>query len=99
LSQEEIEAFPNWLWGRMHPQDFQSVWGPLRYELLGILCGVSKSTVQHWFSDPRSPSHREPGDRYQRMLILIDWLLSTFSLTPEELLAQFELYRQQQAPE
>ena len=40
----------------------------------------------------------EPGDRYQRMLILIDWLLSTFRLTPEELIAQFELDRQQQAP-
>ncbi len=83
----------------MHPQTFQIVWGPLRYELLAILCSVSKSTVQHWFSDSNAPSHREPGDRYQRMLILIDWLLSTFELTPEELLAQFELDRQQQAPE
>jgi len=99
LSQEEVEVFQNWLWGRMHPQNFQIVWGPLRYELLGILCGVSKSTVYHWFSDPNSPSHREPGDRYQRMFCLIDWLLSTFRLTPEELIAQFELYRQQQVPE
>ncbi len=99
MSQEEAEAFQNWLWGRMHPQNFQIVWGPLRYELLGILCGVSKSTVQHWFSDSSSPSHREPGDRYQRLLSLIDWLLSTFRLTPEELVAQFELEQQQQAPE
>ena len=99
MSQEEVEAFPNWLWGRMHPQDFQIVWGSLRYDLLAILCGVSKSTVHQINCDPNSPSHREPGDRYQRMLILIDWLLSTFSLTPEELVAQFELYRQQQAPE
>ena len=98
MNQDEAEAFSNWLWGRMHPQDFQITWGSVKYELLGLLCGVSKSTVQHWFSDPSSPSHRVPGDRHQRTLILIDWLLSTFNLTPEDLAAQFELYWQQQAP-
>ena len=82
----------------MPPQDFQILWGSLGYELLGMLCGASKSTVQHWFSDKSSPSHREPGDKYQRTLVLIDWWLSTFGLTPEELIAQFELYWQQRAP-
>ena len=70
------------------------------YKFLGMLCGVSESTVQHWFADPSSRSYKgPPGDRYQRTLILMDWSLETFNFTPEQLIAQFEQNRQRHLEE
>lgn len=93
---QESAAFQNWLWGKLHPQDFSIIWAPVSYREIGLLCGVSASTVQHWLGDPTAVSHREPGDRYQRLLALADWFLSTFELTPQQLIAQFELEQQPQ---
>ncbi len=92
---EETVAFQNWLWGRISPEDFAIIWAPVSYREIGLLCGVSASTVQHWFSDPTTTSHREPGDRPQRLLALVDWWLRTFNFTPMQLLAQFEQYEKQ----
>ena len=90
MSKQEVEAFQNWLWGRLHPQDFLIKWGPLGYKELGMLCGVTEITVQHWFSNPNASSHQQPLDKYQRILMVVDWLLTTCELTPEQLIAQFE---------
>jgi hypothetical protein len=87
---EEMADFQNWLWGRLHPLDFSIIWAPVSYREIGLLCGVTESTVQHWFSNPNCRSHREPADRYQRLLAITDWFLSTFDLTPQQLIAQFE---------
>jgi len=87
---EETAAFQNWLWGRLHPLDFSITWAPVSYREIGLLCGVTESTVQHWFSDSNSRSYREPADRQQRLLAITDWFLSTFNLTPQLLVAQFE---------
>lgn len=92
---EETVAFQNWLWGRISPEDFAIIWAPVSYREIGLLCGVSASTVQHWFSDPTTTSHREPGDRPQRLLALVDWWLRTFNFTPMQLVAQFEQYERQ----
>ncbi len=92
---EETVAFQNWLWGRISPEDFAIIWEPVSYREIGLLCGVSASTVQHWFSDPTTTSHREPGDRPQRLLALVDWWLRTFNFTPMQLIAQFEQYEKQ----
>ena len=96
---EDAAAFQNWLWGRMSPQEFAIIWSPVSYKEIGLLCGTSVSTVQHWLSDPTSTSHREPGDRPQRLLALIDWWLRTFELTPQQLLTQFEQYLRQHSKE
>ncbi|HEY9666387.1 MAG TPA: hypothetical protein V6C91_06255, partial [Coleofasciculaceae cyanobacterium] len=61
------------------------------------LCGVSASTVQHWFSDPTAASHRQPSDKPQRLLALTDWWLRTFNFTPMQLIAQFEQYERQRS--
>jgi hypothetical protein len=92
---EEAAAFQNWLWGKLHPQDFAIIWAPVSYREIGLLCGISESTVQHWFSDPTATSHREPADRHQRLLAITGWFLSTFELTPLLLVAQFEQSLQQ----
>ncbi len=95
MSKQEAEDFQNWLWGQMYPQTFLTLWGTVTYKFLGMLCGVSESTVQHWFADPNARSYKgPPADRYQRTLILMDWWLETFEFTPEQLLAQFEQNRQ-----
>jgi hypothetical protein len=74
--------------------------GAVTYRSLGMLCGVSESTVQHWFADPSSRSYKgPPADRYQRTLILMDWWLETFNFTPEQLIAQFEQNRQRHLEE
>ena len=96
---EETAAFQNWLWGRMSPEEFAIIWTPVGYREMGLLCGVSTSTVQHWFSDPAAASHREPGDKPQRLLALADWWLRTFNFTPIQLLAQFEQYLRQRSKE
>lgn len=96
---EEIAAFQNWLWGKLHPQDFSIIWAPVSYREIGLLCGVSASTVQHWLGNPVATSHREPGERYQRLLALTDCFLSIFELTPQQLIAQFELEEQQREGE
>lgn len=89
---EETAVFQNWLWGRLTPGDFAIIWAPVSYTEIGLLCGVSASTVQHWFAAPTATSHRVPGDRSQRLLALMDWWLRTFELTPQQLVAQFEQY-------
>ncbi|AFZ22355.1 hypothetical protein Mic7113_6796 (plasmid) [Allocoleopsis franciscana PCC 7113] len=96
---EETAAFQNWLWGRMSPQDFAIIWSPVSYSEIGLLCGVSTSTVQHWLCAPTAKTHRIPGDRPQRLLALIDWWLRTFNLTPQQLLAQFDQYLRQRSLE
>ncbi len=92
---EETAAFQNWLWGRLSPEDFAIIWAPVGYREIGLLCGVSASTVQHWFSDPTAASYREPGDKPQRLLALASWWLRTFNFTPQQLVAQFEQYERQ----
>ncbi len=87
------------MWGRMSPNDFAIVWAPVGYREIGLVCGVSASTVQHWFSDPSATSHREPSDRPQRLLALTDWWLRTFNFTPRQLSAQFEQYLRQRSLE
>ena len=96
---EETAAFQNWMWGRMSPNDFAIVWAPVGYREIGLVCGVSASTVQHWFSDPTATSHREPSDRPQRLLALTDWWLRTFNFTPRQLSAQFEQHLRQRSLE
>ena len=92
---EETAAFQNWLWGRMSPEEFAILWSPVSYRHIGLLCGVSTSTVQHWFCSPSTTSHRIPGDKPQRLLALSDWWLRTFNFTPSELVAQFDQYLRQ----
>jgi hypothetical protein len=96
---EEAAAFQNWLWGRMSPQEFAIIWSPVSYREIGLLCGVSTSTVQHWLSAPTATSYRIPGDRPQRLLALMDCWLRTFGLTPQQLIAQFEQYLRQRSKE
>ncbi len=50
--------------------DFAIIWAPVSYREIGLLCGISESTVQHWFSHPTTTSHREPADRHQRLLAI-----------------------------
>ena len=96
---EEAAAFQNWLWGRMSPEDFAIIWSPVSYREIGLLCGVSTSTVQHWFCTPTTKTRRIPGDKHQRLLALMDWWLRTFELTPQQLIAQFEQYLRQRSLE
>ncbi|MEA5498314.1 hypothetical protein VB834_15040 [Limnoraphis robusta Tam1] len=86
---EDKEAFQNWMWGQMHPQDFLIRWGVIGYTNLGLLCGVSECTVKHWFEDKTASSYRPPAQRYQRLLSQMDWFLETFDLTPEELIQEY----------
>jgi hypothetical protein len=92
---EETAAFQNWLWGRMSPEEFAILWFPVSYRHIGLLCGVSTSTVQHWFCSPSTTSHRIPGDKPQRLLALSDWWLRTFNFTLSDLVAQFDQYLRQ----
>ncbi|MEW6495764.1 MAG: hypothetical protein AB1589_25075 [Cyanobacteriota bacterium] len=87
---EQTTAFQNWLWGCMSPEEFAIIWAPVTYTEIALLCGVSTSTVQHWFANPTAASHRQPSDRPQRLLALTDWWLRTFDFTPMQLIAQFE---------
>jgi hypothetical protein len=83
----------------MSPEDFAIIWSPVSYREIGLLCGVSTSTVQHWFCTPTTKTRRIPGDKYQRLLALMDWWLRTFELTPQQLIAQFEQYLRQRSLE
>ncbi len=86
----EVRDFQNWFYGKLHPSDFAILWAPVSYKALGLLAGVTESTVQHWFSDASSGSRWEPADRPMRLLAIAAWWLETFGFTPEQLLAQFE---------
>ena len=87
----EVKDFQNWFYGKQHPSEFAILWAPVSYRELGLLAGVSESTVQHWLSDKDAQSRWEPADRPMRLLAFASWWLKTFGVTPEQLIAQFEL--------
>ncbi len=55
----------------LNPAQFLEAWD-VSYADLAKLSGVSRSTIEHWFS--QSASHREPSLLHQRRLSAIDRL-------------------------
>jgi len=78
------------LWGHyqvcpppLHPLQFLQEWD-LSYPDLAKLIGVSRSTIEHWFST--GAGHREPPSHHCRRLAEIHllWSLSP-QLTPDQI--------------
>lgn len=90
---QEIEEFQNWLWGIASHEEFMQKYNNPPYRAIAFIAGVSLATVQHWFCDASSPHHRIPSARCLRMLNLADFLLSTFNMAPEDLIAYFQKSR------
>lgn len=58
---------------QMHPERFSHRWG-LDATEIATLCGVSKSSVNHWLGG--RASRRTPGVAYLRTLAIADFLLT-----------------------
>lgn len=55
----------------LHPAQFLEAW-EISYADLAKLAGVSRSTIEHWFS--QGVAHREPSLMHQRRLATIERL-------------------------
>ena len=65
----------------LHPAKFLEAW-EVSYADLAKLSGVSRSTIEHWFS--QGAAHREPSLMHQRRLAAIDRLFrSVEHISPE----------------
>lgn len=67
----------------LHPTQFLERWD-VSYTELAKLAGVSRSTIEHWFT--HSATHREPSLMHQRRLAAIDRLFRNIDRIPSELL-------------
>ncbi|BAY67001.1 hypothetical protein NIES22_71450 (plasmid) [Calothrix brevissima NIES-22] len=67
---------------QMEPEEFLKHWA-VNYEELAELCGRSKSTVAHWFS--QGEHRREPSEADKRRLAEIHALWTQFENEPAHL--------------
>jgi hypothetical protein len=87
---EWVQAFQDWFFGKMHPRTFLTIWSPVTYREIGLLCGVNETTVARWVGNQSAKFSYEPPAKCQRLLAFIHCWLITFEMTPAELIAQFE---------
>jgi hypothetical protein len=87
---EFTQLFQDWFFGKMHPREFSRIWGTITYKEIGLLCGVSETTVARWAGNQSAKFHYAPPDRCQRLLAFIHCWLIIFEMTPAELISQFE---------
>ena len=69
----------------LHPAQFLEAW-EVSYADLAKLSGCSRSTVEHWLSNPTSTSHREASLMQQRRLSAINRLFRHVDRLPTELI-------------
>jgi len=81
---------------QMEPEEFLKHW-TVSYEELAELCGRSKSTVAHWFSN--GEHKREPTEADKRRLAEIHALWIQFENEPQHLREIWERKRSRRKPE
>ena len=70
-SQRQVLLLHNQMF--MSPEEFSYKWNA-DYEMLAALCCVSKATAYHWLGG--QASRRVAGQPYQRILAVVDYLLT-----------------------
>lgn len=71
----------------MSPLQFLQQW-ELDYPTLARVAGVSRSTIEHWFSQGKGS--RIPAVRYCRRLAIVHFLWSNLDLIPPRLLDRWQ---------